>query len=163
MTKKEKSLLLNVLCALLPYDVKGKVYAETTNGNYDMNGDMIFFDSPFDVILDSINTSTEEIHVVSIGNEDTVEFIECQQTDAKPYTIEEFKPYLRPMSSMTKEEREHLQTLHDIISDENYGDGFSPAAWEAILDFNNYCREHHLDNGGLITLGLAIEAPEGMY
>ena len=73
------------------------------------------------------------------------------------------KPYLRPMSSMTEEEREHLQTLHDIISDENYGDGFSPAAWEAILDFNNYCREHHLDNGGLITLGLALEAPEGMY
>lgn len=73
------------------------------------------------------------------------------------------KPYLRPMSSMTNEEREHLQTLHDIISDENYGDGFSPAAWEAILDFNNYCREHHLDNGGLITLGLALEAPDGMY
>lgn len=73
------------------------------------------------------------------------------------------KPHLRPMSSMTEEEREHLQTLHDIISDENYGDGFSPAAWEAILDFNNYCREHHLDNGGLITLGLALEAPEGMY
>lgn len=77
--------------------------------------------------------------------------------------ITNVKPYLRPMSSMTKEEREHLQTLHDIISDENYGDGFSPAAWEAILDFNNYCREHHLDNGGLITLGLALEAPEGMY
>jgi hypothetical protein len=73
------------------------------------------------------------------------------------------KPYLRPMSSMTEEEREHLQTLHDIISDENYGDGFSPAAWEAILDFNNYCREHHLDNGGLIPMGLALEAPKDMY
>ena len=71
--------------------------------------------------------------------------------------------YLRPMSSMIEKEREHLQKLHDIKSDENYGDGFSPAAWEAILDFNNYCHEHHLDNGGLITLGLALEAPEGMY
>ena len=67
------------------------------------------------------------------------------------------------MSSMADEEKEHLQTLHNIISDENYEDGYSPAAWEAILDFNNYCREHHLDNGGLITMGLAIESPKDMY
>lgn len=72
-------------------------------------------------------------------------------------------PYLRPMSSMTEEEREHLQTLHNIISDENYGDGFSPAAWEAISEFNVYCYERHLDNRGLIEIGLALEAPEHMY
>lgn len=77
--------------------------------------------------------------------------------------IKHIKPYLRPMSSMADEEKEHLQTLHNIISDENYEDGYSPAAWEAILDFNNYCREHHLDNGGLITMGLAIESPKDMY
>ena len=71
--------------------------------------------------------------------------------------------FLRPMSSMTDEEREHLQSLHNIISDENYEDGYSPAAWDAISEFNDYCHEHYLDNRGLIGKGLALEAPEGMY
>ena len=79
------------------------------------------------------------------------------------YDIEEIKPYLRPMSSMTDEEKEHLQSLHNIITDENYGDGYSPAAWDAISEFNDYCNVHHLDNRGLIGKGLALEAPEQMY
>jgi hypothetical protein len=78
------------------------------------------------------------------------------------YSVE-CKPFLRPMSSMTDEEKEHLQSLHNIISDENYGDGYSPAAWDAISEFNDYCHEHHLDNRGLIGKGLALEAPEHMY
>jgi hypothetical protein len=73
------------------------------------------------------------------------------------------RPFLRSMSSMTDEEKEHLQLLHDIISDENYGDGYSPAAWGAISEFNDYCHTHHLDNRGLIGKGLALEAPEQMY
>ena len=117
MTQEEKQLLLQDLCARLPYRVMIK----------------------------------------SVGENKIIGLYDLKDVDNLPL------PYLRPMSSMTEEEREHLQTLHDIISDENYGDGFSPTAWGAILDFNNYCREHHLDNGGLITLGLALEAPEGMY
>jgi hypothetical protein len=27
----------------------------------------------------------------------------------------------------------------------------------------DFCHKHHLDNRGLIPMGLAIEAPEGMY
>ena len=73
------------------------------------------------------------------------------------------RPFLRPMSSMTDEEKEHLQVLHDIISDENYGDGYSPAAWNAISEFNDYCNAHHLDNRGLICKDLALEAPEHIY
>ena len=78
-------------------------------------------------------------------------------------SINHIKPYLRPMSSMTDEEKEHLQSLHNIITDENYGDGYSPAAWDAISEFNDYCNVHHLDNRGLIGKGLALEAPEQMY
>ena len=133
MTKQEKQLLLIDLCARLPYGVKIRIEYPFTEEK-DWHPEPLF----------GLDLEREVIANTSIR-------------------IEEFKPYLRPMSSMTEEEREHLQTLHNIISDENYGDGFSPAAWEAILDFNNYCREHHLDNGGLITLGLCLEAPEGMY
>jgi hypothetical protein len=73
------------------------------------------------------------------------------------------KPYLRPMSSMTDEEKDKLQLLHDIICDENYGDRYSPSAWSTINEWVDYCNSRHLDHYGLIEIGLALEAPEGMY
>lgn len=151
MNTEDKELLLKDLCARLQYGVKGKVYAEVSNGKYDMWGEMIFYDAPFDVTLDGINTSTEEIHVVAIGNEDTVEFIEMQQTDGAPYTIDEFKPYLRPMSSMTKEEKAEYKRLcvnAAICNDYQQVD---------------YLNSNYFDYHGLIPKGLALEASEGMY
>lgn len=79
------------------------------------------------------------------------------------FFLQEIKPYLRPMSSMTEEEKENLQSLHDIISDENYGDGYSPSAWDAITEWEDYCNSRHLDYRGLIPMGLALEAPKDMY
>ena len=175
MTQEEKQLLLKDLCARLPYDVKGRVYAETTNGEYDINGDMIFFNSPFDVILDDINTSTEEIHVVAIGNEDTVDFIEEQQAWGDPYTIDDFKPYLRPMSSMTEEELKELNEKYGniayfFIQEPPYYYGLQAqhpdigsieiSEFSEIYDWLN---AHHFDYRGLIEKGLALEAKEGMY
>lgn len=160
MTKEEKDLLLKELCARLPYEVKGRVYAETTNGEYDINGDMIFFDSPFDVTLDGINTSTEEIHVVAIGNEDTVNFIEDQQIDGKPYTIDEFKPYLRPMSSMTEEE--HGQYMQFIEWSYNDYDGTTTTCIikDRVHEYLDFIYSHNLDDNNLIEKGLALEEPE---
>ena len=159
MTQEEKQLLLKDLCARLPYEVKGRVYAENTKGEYDINGDMIFFDSPFDVTLDDINTSTEEIHVIAIGNEDTVDFIEDQQINGKPYTIDEFKPYLRPMGSMT--EGEILEFIR--IGDSILRIGEKKLICILSLKQMDWLNAHHFDYRGLIDKGLAIEAPEGMY
>ena len=96
----------------------------------------------------------------------TLEVMElnCFHLDSS-YSIEyrHLRPYLRSMSSMTEEEKENLQSLHDIISDENYGDGYSPSAWDAITEWEDYCNSRHLDYRGLIPMGLALEAPEGMY
>ena len=174
MTQEEKQHLLKEFCSRLPFDLKGRVYAETTNGEYDINGDMIFFNSPFDVILDGINTSTGELHVVAIGNEDTVDFIEDQQTFGEPYTIEEFKPYLRPMSSMTEVEKKELEdicTMYngdpsssyeyfgvEIFHISRYGTNFE-SDYTAI----DWLNAHHFDYRGLIEKGLALKAPEGMY
>lgn len=158
MTKEKQLLLLKDLCARLPHGVIGRVYAETTYGEYDINGDMIFFDSPFDVTLDDINTSTEEIHVIAIGNEDTVDFIEDQQVDGKPYTIDEFKPYLRPMSSMTEEEREEFENLLEGIVD-----GIERWDKPDLCEEYDWLNAHHFDYRGLIEKGLAIEAPKNMY
>ena len=77
--------------------------------------------------------------------------------------IKNCKPYLRPMSSMTEEEKDKLQLLHDIICDENYGDRYSPSAWSTINEWVDYCNSRHLDHYGLIPMGLALEAPENMY
>ena len=60
------------------------------------------------------------------------------------YSLEEIKPYLRPMSSMTEEEE------IAFLNKENH----------EIYDFLN---ANHFDYRGLIEKGLAIEAPGGMY
>ena len=79
----------------------------------------------------------------------------------------EIKPYLRPMSSMTEEERRYL--LEEFGFDEDLEN------WE-LNDFGSYVyrnvnvlplfdwlNAHHFDYRGLIEKGLALEAPEGMY
>ena len=65
-----------------------------------------------------------------------------------------FKPYLRSMSSMTEEEKDELLNLRKEMNMHMH-------PWiDRILDFY---LSHHLDWRGLILLGLALEAPEGMY
>ena len=161
MTQEDKKLLLKDLSARLPYRVKGRVYAECSNGEYDMNGDMIFFDSPFDVTLNSINISTEELHVIAIGNEDTIAFIEDQQTWGSLYTVNEFKPYLRPLSSMTEGEQKEFVKFHCV--------NICPIVITEKLTISNeaemfdWLNKKMFDYRGLIPKGLANEASEEMY
>ena len=136
MTQEEKHTLLVDLSARLPYGTKCTTKLTGYNDVYIVQGmyeDNVFIDCP----------------VYEEGDDE--------------WMIESIIPFLRPMSSMTDEEKEHLQSLHNIISDENYEDGYSPAAWDAISEFNDYCHAHHLDNRGLIGKGLALEASEQMY
>ena len=65
------------------------------------------------------------------------------------FPIEDCKPYLRPMSSMTEEEwKEYNQTI---------GKSFS------FTDEVDWLNAHHFDYRGLIEKGLSLEAPDGMY
>lgn len=135
MTREHKHLLLITLCGMLPYGVVAlKTYKE---GSKTMESTSLTETDDIDMLLGTVE-DMEEAH----------------------YTI---KPYLRPMSSMTEEEKDNLQSLHDIISNENYGDGYSPSAWNAITEWEDYCNARHLDYRGLIPMGLALEAPEDMY
>ena len=72
------------------------------------------------------------------------------------------KPYLRPMSSVSDEERKELEFYrqrHDYGS--NCADNL---IYEHDLpEYVDYLLEHHLDYRGLIGKGLALEAPAGMY
>ena len=67
------------------------------------------------------------------------------------YNIEDIKPYLRPLSSMTEEEKIDYQAFF------NYDGVEYP---EEYIDWLN---AHHFDYRDLIEKGLALEAPEGMY
>ena len=66
----------------------------------------------------------------------------------------EVRPYLRPMSSMTEEEKAELLNLRKEMNMHQH-------LWfDRVLDFY---LSHHLDWRGLILLGLALEAPDNMY
>lgn len=67
--------------------------------------------------------------------------------------IEYCKPYLRPMSSMTEEEREEYHKLCDKYYD-IYFDSVESIDW---------LNAHHFDYRGLIENGLALEASVDMY
>jgi hypothetical protein len=86
-------------------------------------------------------------------------------------------PYLRPLSSMTVEEREEVEVLifgEWFAQDSGKVDG---EGWIEILanyvvsgidpgfcsDYVDWLVSHHFDFRGLIPAGLALEAKEGMY
>ena len=76
-----------------------------------------------------------------------------------------FKPYLRPMSSMTEEEKKEMSDGSSLAFEPalNGISGYCPETM-AYNTFNvDFCLAHHLDYRGLIEKGLAIEAPDGMY
>ena len=89
--------------------------------------------------------------------------------DSDPFSLRDFdiKPYLRPMSSMSKEERKYL--LEELGFDEDLENGelndFGSYVYRSVnvLPLFDWLNEHHLDWRGLTEKGLALEAPEDMY
>lgn len=71
----------------------------------------------------------------------------------------EFKPYLRPMSSMTEEEANEWAKASNMKFDME--DGFLDA-YDAHLSID-WLNVHHFDYRGLIEKGLVLEAPAEMY
>ena len=94
-----------------------------------------------------------------VSTTDTVEYETNDGTGNQ--TLYNIKPYLRPMSSMTKEERNEA-TQFEI---NNLGPvGFN---WGLLVlnssKLENWLNAHYLDYHDLIPMGLALEAPKDMY
>ncbi len=150
MTQEEKELLLKDLSERLPYEVKCNVwYGPKSPALYEK-------DKYTDDILETINPKK--------GN---CTFQNAIGYDFGVFPVEHVKPYLRPMSSMTEEERDEVK---EICAD--YLDEWENA--ETVVDRwkldakTSYLRSvfynsHHLDWNDLIEKGIALEAPEGMY
>jgi len=74
-------------------------------------------------------------------------------------SIEKVKPYLRSMESMTEEEKSLFLDLRNALTYQENGE-YDLDDFNELQDFLN---RNHLDYRGLIEMGFAIEAPEGMY
>lgn len=75
------------------------------------------------------------------------------------------KPYLRPMSSMTEEERKTYNNFihrghHEWDGHSHYTDYVDKEELSMFVDWLN---SHYFDWRGLIPLDLALEAKKGMY
>lgn len=137
MTQEEKKLLIQDLSARLPYGVMVQVKC----GKVRKNGKLWVVD-----------TNLEE---VAVCLEDEV----CLTADN--FDIENVKPYLRPMKSMSDKEyeeyekRRHLDTLDSAESLKQKAVGKRHiSSWYRGAD---WLLEHHFDFRGLIEKGLAIE------
>jgi hypothetical protein len=77
------------------------------------------------------------------------------------------KPYLRPMSSMTEEEKDELRQISEVYLDDWLTAGSNLLKWKIdakLLSMRTtFYNSHHFDWNDLIPMGLALEAPEGMY
>jgi hypothetical protein len=150
MTQEEKSLLLKDLCARLPYGVKCKWEHEYEGKTYTGGG----------ILCDIDHVKTPNGY----------RYWDCYfEDEGEDIPIELVKPYLRPMSSMTEEEKYEIQGISgkdvEIFDDfiniiDSSRKRFSFLELQALL---NWLNAHHFDYCGLIEKGLALEAPKDMY
>ena len=138
MTQDDKELLLKDLSARLPYGVK------------------IYFGG-IPKLLTSITVKLGYTEILVEGEYSTAAYCDCISTyNNKEYLQEEItkkcKPYLRPMSSMTKEEEEE----YNNIDNRAY---FCPKDYAHIpaKDRIDWLLKNYFDFRGLIPKGLAIE------
>ena len=135
MLQDDKELLLKDLCARLLYDTFISV-----NGNIETLIGLEYGESYID---DDTISKTPQFTTEGHGGRRFAR------------DIEEIKPYLRPMSSMTEEE---IIKYNDILHKHNELLGEHEAS--ELID---WLISRHFDYRWLIEKGLAIEAPEGMY
>lgn len=138
MTQEDKELLLQDLCARLPFEI----YANLPNHHL-VSHKYIIYD-------------------INIRNGWTTGILDCagriQIYSAK---VEDIKPYLRPLSSITEDEKIELKQISNDYLDEWENAKTSLERWkldakESYLRFVFY-NSHHLDWNDLISKGLAIE------
>ena len=141
---KTKELLLKYLCMASPYDV----IVDYENHIY---------------ILNEANPACKDMDYITVLIQD-VERLMC----AENVMIEDIKPYLRPMSSMTDEEKREIYNWL-AENDVDWFDFNKLRLDEILISFDsswlliNWLLEHHFDFMGLIAKGLALEAPKEMY
>lgn len=129
MKKEDEDLLLKDLCGRLPYGVKCFVNYIICNETTD---------------YEDVKSSTVDT-LVTINQQTESYFFEwiCEWFD-----IDEFKPYLFPLSSMTTKQKAELSMLVVGVED----------IFKSFLIEVEFYHKHHIDYRGLIPMGLALDA-----
>jgi len=127
MTNEEKQILLKDLCARLSYGVIAHALE-----------------------IDKVGTVTD----INVSYNTVNLTVDNASGDYELVPISDIKPYLRPMSSMTREEKDVFSDFLEFQSE--YGS-------DADLETYDWLNAHHFDYRRLIEKGLALEAPDGMY
>lgn len=149
MSDEEYKILVTDLCSRLPHGVKVRV-----------SGDWFY---------DELEQYDTELKIGKPSN--LLDVFVNQRGNSRNLTI---TPYLRPMDSMTDDEFQELRSIcpHSIINktnDPGWIVGISGSDYgrisrvDEISEFIDWLNEHHFDYRGLIRMGLAYKAPEGMY
>jgi hypothetical protein len=141
MNEQDKDLLLlKDICARLPYGVKCLVNYTFCNETTDYK----------DVKSSTVDT------LIIINKQSEIYFFECL---CEWFSVDEFKPYLFPLSSMTEEQKveydkmSELDIEYTITQIEN-----NSQIWTSGLNRFNWLLKNHFDVYGLIPMDLAIDA-----
>ena len=162
MIEEDKDLLLKDLSARFPYGIKGQVTIEVPDGKaYDINSGHLEY-KDIDVDVELLGIQEEEIIVLAIDDK----YTEIVETFSFLYS--DFTPYLRPLLSITENERKELIQKNICIN--LFGNNsfktckyFGNIWEEPPLDFDDWFtlidwfNKHHFDYRGLIEKNLAIE------
>lgn len=145
MTEEDRQLLCKDLCGRLPHGVKYR----RDSWNFEWDQEM----SVVEVLEDIDKEGYINYH--------------------KVYKVDDIKPYLRPMSSMTEEEKKEFINYADYEVEESVNGRYyeyclkgyvgTPETPSCNYNAIDWLNAHHFDYRGLIEKGLALEAPEGMY
>lgn len=74
------------------------------------------------------------------------------------------KPFLRPMSSMTEEEKKEFDKVLKSCNDKVFACPDKERRYNFFdAEQEDFMNAHHFDYRGLIEKGLALEAPKDMY
>lgn len=149
MKQEDKILLVKDLCSRLPYGVRvchmtsefsGVLHNISVLHMYEGNSDSDKYDNIVDYVAD-------------------IDFF----GDGYPYEVEEFKPYLFPLSSISSEQLKEVSEIlgKDVEIFDNYLNivehtrtTFSYLELDALFDWFN---KNHFDYRNLIEKGLAID------
>ncbi len=138
MTQEDRQLLLADLCSRLPYGVK--------------------------VLIPECRQDIATL----IGADDKCFAVKYGSIFYCPFHIS-IKPYLRPISSMTEAEKEELRLTYSFIysdypfDDEDEDEDSIEGHYEPSVETFDWYNKNMFDYRGLISKGLALEAPEGLY
>lgn len=138
MTDKEKDLLIKDLSCRLPYGIN--VHAKYT---------------------DDLGETIEVDGIVKMIDADGVVGIEVMYDTSSSFIgvdIDDVKPYLFPIDSMTEEQKKEYRKVCELDTEILSKHPMDGTPFPAMHNSQDWLNAHHFDYRGLIPIGLANDA-----